>query len=134
MNATDADLSAIEHTALDYIVGFYAGDASRMQRSLHPELAKRIAHADPQSARSRLAEMSALTLVNLTGARAGRPTPEAERQSDVTVLDVFENAASVKVVAAAWIDYLHLVKWNGRWLIVNVLWEMKPGRPFTPWW
>ena len=32
----------------------------------------------------------------------------------MTVLDVFENAASVKVVAA-WIDYLHLVKWNGRW-------------------
>ena len=52
----------------------------------------------------------------------------------MTVLDVFENAASVKVVAAAWIDYLHLVKWNGRWLIVNVLWEMKPGRPFTAWW
>ena len=134
MNATDADLAAIEHTALDYIEGFYAGDPARMERALHPELAKRIVHTDPQSARSRLAEMSALTLVSLTGARAGRPTPEAERQSDVNVLDVFENAASVKVVAAAWIDYLHLVKWNGRWLIVNVLWEMKPGRPFTPWW
>ena len=134
MNATDADLAAIERTALDYIEGFYAGDPARMERALHPELAKRIVHTDPQSARSRLAEMSALTLVDLTGALAGRPTPEAERQSDVTVLDVFENAASVKVVAAAWIDYLHLVKWNGRWLIVNVLWEMKPGRPFTPWW
>lgn len=134
MNATDADLTAIERTALDYIEGFYAGDSARMERALHPELAKRIVHADPQSARCRLAEMSALTLVQLTGARAGRPTPEAERQRDVTVLDVFENAASVKVVAAAWIDYLHLAKWNGRWLIVNVLWEMKPGRPFTPWW
>ena len=60
---------------------------------------------DADLARSRLAEMSGLTLVNLTGARAGRPTPEADRQSDVTVFDVFENAASVKVVAAAWIDY-----------------------------
>ncbi len=27
MNAADADLAAIEHTALDYIEGFYAGDA-----------------------------------------------------------------------------------------------------------
>ena len=135
MNATEADLAAIEQAALDYIEGFYAGDSVRMERALHPELAKRIVHADPQSARSRLAEMSALTLVQLTRARAGRATPEAEeRQSDVTVLDVFENAASVKVVAAAWIDYLHLVKWNGHWRIVNVLWELKPGRPFTAWW
>jgi hypothetical protein len=135
MNATAAALAAIEQAALDYIEGFYAGDSVRMERALHPELAKRIVHADPQLARSRLAEMSALTLVQLTRARAGRATPEAEeRQSDVTVLDVFENAASVKVVAAAWIDYLHLAKWNGRWLIVNVLWEMKPGRPFTAWW
>jgi len=39
---------------------------------------------------------------------------------------VFENAASVKVVATDWIDYLHVAKFNGRWVIVNVLWELKP--------
>ena len=128
----DTDRAAIEQAAIDYIEGFYAGDAVRMERALHPEMTKRIVHPAPPSHRSRLAEMSAPTLVQL--ARAHPPTPAAERQQDVTVLDVFENAASVKVVAAAWIDYLHLVKWNGRWLIVNVLWETKPGRPFTPWW
>lgn len=62
---------ALVDTALDYIEGFHTGSSARMERALHPELAKRIAHADPQSARSRLAEMSALTLVQLTGARAG---------------------------------------------------------------
>jgi hypothetical protein len=25
-----------------------------------------------------------------------------------------------------WIDYMHIAKFNGRWVIVNVLWEMKP--------
>lgn len=44
----------------------------------------------------------------------------------MTVLDVFENAASVKVVATEWIDYLHVARFNGRWVIVNVLWELKP--------
>ena len=134
MPSTPTDHSAIQQAARDYIEGFYEGNAARMERALHPELAKRIVRADPESGRSQLVEMSALTLVQLTGARVDRPTPVAERQQDVTVLDVFENAASSKVVAGAWIDYLHLARWNGRWVIVNVLWEMKPGRPFTSWW
>ncbi|HEV7836602.1 MAG TPA: nuclear transport factor 2 family protein, partial [Gemmatimonadaceae bacterium] len=37
-----ADSVAIRQTALDYIQGWYAGDAARMERALHPELAKRI--------------------------------------------------------------------------------------------
>ena len=36
-------------------------------------------------------------------------------------------AASVRVDAAQWVDYLHLGKWNGQWKIVTVLWEMRPS-------
>ena len=128
------DHAAIRQAALDYIEGFYDGDAARMERSLHPELAKRIAHPDAVSGRSHLAEMSALALTQFTRDKAGRPTPPAERQQDVFVLDVFENAASAKVIAASWIDYLHLSRFNGRWVIVNVLWEMKPDQPFVAYW
>jgi len=128
------DLDAIRQTALDYIEGFYDGDGDRMERSLHPELAKRIGHPDPVSGRSHLAEMSALALTQFARGRAARPTPIAEQQKDVTVLDVFENAASARIVASSWVDYLHLSRFNGRWVIVNVLWEMKPGQPFTPYW
>jgi hypothetical protein len=131
---TTDDHAAIRQTALDYIEGFYDGDAARMERALHPELAKRIVHPDPVSGRSHLAEMSALALTQFTREKAQRPTPTAERQQDVIVLDVFENAASAKVTASTWIDYLHLSRFNGRWVIVNVLWEMKPGQPFTAYW
>jgi hypothetical protein len=27
---------------------------------------------------------------------------------------------------SGWVDYMHMAKWNGRWVIVNVLWELKP--------
>ena len=124
--ASEADLAAIKQTALDYIEGYYEGNAERMERALHPELAKRIVRTDPNSGRSRLDQMSAMTLTQGTRARASSPTPKEKRQNDVTVLDVFENAASVKVVASEWIDYLHVAKFNGRWVIVNVLWELKP--------
>jgi hypothetical protein len=124
--APEADLAAIKQTALDYIDGYYEGAAERMERALHPDLAKRIVHTDPKSGRSRLDQMSAMSLVQGTRARASRPTPKDQRQNDVTVLDVFGNTASVKIVATDWIDYLHVAKFNGRWVIVNVLWELKP--------
>ena len=123
-----SDAEAIRQTALDYIEGFYEGNAERMERALHPDLAKRIVHTDAASKRSALGQQSALTLVQYTRMRAKTPTPKEQQQKDVTILDVFENAASVKVVASDWIDYLHVGKFNGRWVIINVLWEMKPAK------
>lgn len=122
---SDPEHAAIRQAALDYIEGWYAGDAERMERSLHPELAKRIVETNA-SGRSRLNQMGALTLVQGTRRGGGKETPKERQQKDVTVLDVYQNAASVKIVAADWIDYLHLAKFNGRWVIVNVLWELKP--------
>lgn len=121
-----SDAEAIKQTALDYIEGWYEGNAERMERALHPELAKRIVRTDPKSGRSNLGQMGAMTLVTYTRSGGGKQTPKEKQQKDVTILDVFANAASVKVVASDWIDYLHMAKWNGRWVIVNVLWEMKP--------
>ena len=122
---TAADTLAITQTALDYIEGWYEGNAERMARAVHPELAKRIVRTNDQG-RSNLGQMSAMTLVEATKTGYGTQTPENEQQKDVTILDIFENASSVKVVARDWIDYLHVGKYNGEWRIVNVLWEMKP--------
>jgi hypothetical protein len=123
-----ADASAIKQTALDYIEGWYEGNPERMEKALHPELAKRIVRTN-QEGRSRLDQMSAMTLVQGTRHGGGKDTPKEKQQKDVTILDVFENTASVKVVASDWIDYLHIAKANGRWVIVNVLWELKPRKP-----
>jgi hypothetical protein len=122
------DRAAIRQAALDYIEGWYEGNAERMERSLHPDLAKRIVHTDAKDGRSRLDQMSALGLVQGTRTGFGKRTPKEKQQKDVTILDVFGNTASVKIVANAWIDYLHVAKFNGRWVIVNVLWELKPGK------
>jgi hypothetical protein len=124
---SEADRAAIKQTALDYIEGWYEGNAERMERALHPELAKRIVRTS-QEGYSRLDQMSAMTLVQGTRRGGGKQTPKEQQQKDVTILDVFENAASVKVVALDWIDYLHMAKSNGRWVIVNVLWELKPKK------
>ena len=90
---------------------------------MHPKLAKRIVRT--QNDQSQLGDMTAEQLIAATRAGYGKQTPEAERQRDVTILDVFRNAAVVKIVARDWVDYLQVAKWNGDWKIVNVLWELK---------
>ena len=89
------------------------------------DLAKRIVRANPSTSKSRLEHMTAPTLVQIAGNMKSRAVPKDKQQKDVTILDLFENAASVKIVANDWIDYLHVSKFDGRWVIVNVLWEMK---------
>ncbi len=128
-NVSDAEKTAIKQTALDYIEGWYDGDAERMERALHPDLAKRIVRVNPDNKNfSRLDQMSALSLVQGVKRGGGKMTPKEKQLKEVTILDAFENAASVKIVASDWIDYLHVAKFNGRWVIINVLWELKPQK------
>ncbi len=117
--------SQIVRAALDYIDGYFTGNAVRMQRALHPELAKRIANVNPNGATT-LGNMGAMTLIDQTGYGGGRSIPKENRRNDVTVFDLQGNAASAKINAGDWIDYLHLARFNGRWVIVNVLWERTP--------
>ena len=123
-----ADSSAIRATALDYVEGWYEGNPERMGRALHPELVKRIVVSDTATKRSVLQNMGVSALVNGTRHGWGKETPKDRQQKDVTILDVFGNTASVKAVMADWIDYIQMAKVDGRWLIVNVLWERKPEK------
>lgn len=124
---SEADKTAIKETALDYAEGWYEGNAERMERALHADLAKRIARKDDKG-NSRLENMSAMTLVQVTRRGFGKQTPKDQQQKDVTILDQMENSAVVKLVMRDWVDYMQMAKINNRWVIVNVLWEMKPQK------
>ena len=119
------DTSAIRVAALDHIEGWYTADGRRMERALHPELAKRNVSTDARGC-SMLQQLSAMTLVQSTRNGGGSRIPVANRRDEVQILDIYEGAASVKIRAATWIDHLHLSKVNGRWVILNVLWENDP--------
>jgi hypothetical protein len=124
-NVSD-ETEAIRKTALDYIEGWYAGDAARMEHALHPDLAKRMISTDPKTGRSQFNHMSAMALVQRTREGGGKKTPPDRQLKEVTILDRYNKAAVVKIVASDWIDYLEVAKFNGEWKIINVLWELKP--------
>jgi hypothetical protein len=124
---TDPEREAIKRTALNYAEGWYEGNAEKMESALHPHLAKRIVRTNDKG-QSGLGQMTAMELVQGTRSGFGKQTPAAEQQKDVTILDVLSGAATVKLEMRDWVDYMHVGKYNGKWVIVNVLWEMKPKK------
>ena len=104
-----------QQTALDYLEGWYECNPERMERALNPDLAKRIVSSNSQTGKDRLDEMSALKLVQITrGECGGKKTAKENQQKDITILDVYEDMASVKVVFTGWVDYLLMARFNGR--------------------
>lgn len=123
---TQSDSLAIIATAMNYMEGWYMGDGDRMAQALHPELAKRAQLPSPQNGALSYNHMTADQLTRATRSGMGTRTPEARQQKDAVILDIFGNTASVKAIMADWIDYMHMMKVNDEWKIVNVLWELKP--------
>lgn len=119
------DTDAITGTALDYIEGWYEADVKRMDRALHPKLAKRKVFVDSESDASELRDLSKEQMLEYTGAGGGSDTRAEDRDIEVTILDVLEDTASVKITSVSFTDYLHLVRWNGDWVVINVVWENK---------
>jgi hypothetical protein len=117
------DTAAITKAAMDYVEGWYQGDGERMARSLHPDLVKRTVRPLTQNGRPVLAHISKTTLVEYTNAGGGKDTPREKLFYDLKILDVYNGIATVKAVSANYVDYLHLAKWEGKWMIVNILWD-----------
>jgi hypothetical protein len=49
----------------------------------------------------------------------------SQQAARATAVSTSAQMAKVRgsIVASDWVDYLHLARWQGRWVIVNVLWE-----------
>jgi len=119
---TPEDSIGIRRAAADYIEGWYGGNGDRMSQALHPELVKRIMLSDT-AGNVWIRGMTATELIRGTRTGGGTDTPAADRRTEIRILDIFQNAASARIDAGGWIDYLHLVRWRGSWVILNVLWE-----------
>lgn len=118
-------LAAIEATCFDYLDGQLEGDPARVARALHPDLAKRRVLGDTPDERLGLRRMGREELVELTRQGALK-TPRERWDRSCKVLDVAGDAASVRAETPWFVDYFHMGRFDGRWIIVNALWHSKP--------
>lgn len=122
-----ATIAAIEATCFDYVDGQLEGNPERVARALHPDLAKRAVIGDTPYERLGLRRMSKEELVALTK-QGVLKTPKEKWERSCRVLDVTDNAASVRLETPWFVDYFHLGRFDGKWIIVNALWYSKPQK------
>ena len=119
----DTERAAIVATVLDYFEGWCDGDAARIDRALHPALAKR-SLGQVASAGAELRSVTKEQMVTWTAAGEGTEVdPGPGRRIDVSVVDVHGNIASVVVDSDVYREYLHLIETDDGWKIVNALWH-----------
>ena len=121
------DNAAIVEAALDYVGGFYEGNTERLARGVHPSLQKVVVSSLP-TGREFLDFMDQATLIEYARLGAGKKSAEAAK-IDVTVLDVYENTAIVRIDSVDFVDHAQVAEINGKWRIINVLWM--PHGPAT---
>jgi Putative lumazine-binding len=117
---------AVRQAVLDYVEGVYNVDPSRIERSVHPDLNKLgfWRQMDKQGYASGKMTFAGLVGVAKNWNKDGKLPANAPKE--ITIFDVQDQTASAKLVAQWGIDYFHLAKYDGKWKIINVLWQSPP--------
>jgi hypothetical protein len=119
-----ADEVAVRSVVLDYVEGWFDGDAGRMERALHPELVKRcrgIEGDDPDA----LESLSAREMIDATADGEGRREDTDDRQIEVGIDYLSGGIASVRCLCHCYVDLLHLIDMPDGWKIVNAAWRLR---------
>lgn len=121
---TAQDTLDIKRVALAYIEAQHNPDPKLMEGALHPRLVKRSVFKNKTTKKDYVSEYFAENMVILAESYniKGDKFPKNPRK-EVRLLDISAKTASVKLIADTWIDYMHIVKVNGEWKIINVLWQ-----------
>ncbi len=121
---TRQDSIAIRQVALDYIEAQHQVNSAQFERAAHPRMVKRTFWKDKTTQKEYLRETfkDYMVLLSESYNRNGDKFPKNPKK-EIIILDIFDRTASVKLIADEWIDYLHIIKINSTWKIVNVLWQ-----------
>lgn len=120
--ANPDELTAIKEAALNYMDSWYKGDSQRMKQSLHKKLAKRSLQ-ESVSGKKILRFTSASDMIWYTRSGYGENLWYDNLNIEIVILDYYQDIASLKVITPHYYEYLHLIKQDNKWVIINTLYE-----------
>jgi len=120
------DAAAIRSCMLDYFEGWFEGDAVRMDRALHPGLAK---HALAQGAtRAEILDVTTKDeMVEATRQGTGRRRDVPDRAIRIEITGVSSDIASATVHSAVYVEFALLARTSEGWRITGTLWRWATG-------
>lgn len=118
---------AVRAAVMDYVEALYSAQPERIARSVNPALSKRGYFKKRGETAFSNEPMTYQQLVDLAGRwnKDGKQ-PVANAPKQIDIYDVLNQTASAKLTAMWGVDYMHLAKYDGRWQIVNILWQDPP--------
>lgn len=119
------DREAVKQAVLDYVEALYEADSSRIERSVHRDLFK-LGFERDKDGTYKPYRMTYQELYDLAGRwnKSGRIPKNSKKE--IIVFDVADQTASAKLTAWWGIDYLHLAKFDGKWMITDILYQTPP--------
>lgn len=123
---TDEERSAVRQACLDYVESVYEVNPAKAERSVHPDLVKRGFFIKKNETVYSPHSMTFTELIELAKNYNKKGQIPKDAVKEVVVFDVADQTASAKVTAVWGIDYLHLAKYEGKWKIINILWQTPP--------
>ncbi len=125
---TDEDRAGVKQAVLDYVEAVYEVNPAKAERSVHPELVKRGFFIKKGETVYSPHTMTFTELVELAKNYNKKGNLAKDAVKEVVVFDVADQTASAKLTAVWGIDYLHLAKYDGKWKIINILWQTPPKK------
>ena len=124
-----SEREAVRRAALDYLEGFYEGDSVKIVRSVRPDVRKAGYYKGRDATTYTAEEMPFGDFLSyVRNFKNNNRTTPATAPREVIVGEVNDQTATAKVVAWWGIDYLHLARYDGKWMIVNVIWQSPPPK------
>ncbi|CAN5774315.1 MAG: nuclear transport factor 2 family protein [Pyrinomonadaceae bacterium] len=117
---------SVKQAVLDYVEGVYEVSPTRIERSIHPDLAKRGFFIKKGETVYSPHTMTFPQLVELSKNYNKNGHVPKDAPKEVVMYDISDQTASAKLIAVWGIDYIHLAKYDGKWKIINVLWQSPP--------
>lgn len=116
----ESDITAIHAAVANYAEGWFSSNPDRMERAVHPNLAKYNVRKVGKTDREYLATMTAEELVAMT--HHNQEWVEGRKFHEMSILYQDDHIAVVHAVSDGFYDLCNLAKINGEWKIVQVLW------------
>ena len=121
--STKKDSLNVEKCILNYIENFFENNFEKMNESLHPRLTKRGFNPDGTLS----ADFPPQKLKELLSKKAKF---EIKHQYNIVKdIKIYGNMASATLTTgypkSRWTEYIHLLKKEDKWKIINVFWEFE---------